>query len=177
MQRSTEGAPARAEGASRNLSGKRTDGAKPTSRPRPFCSPGRRVAQANPLHADSSRRRRKDGRFRRLGHAGALRLADRGASRGAPRRRACSTSRTCSRSTSSRAAGRERSGVATSCAAHSPTMSTSLTVPGKALYSCLLTSRRRRARRPDRLFPARRLVPPGRQRRAPPTRTSPGSAR
>ena len=36
---------------------------------------------------------------------------------------------------------------------------------GKALYSCLLQARRRRARRSDRLFPGGRLVPPGRQRR------------
>ena len=40
-----------------------------------------------------------------------------------------------------------------------------LKMPGKALYSCLLRRRRRRARRPDRLFPARGFLPPRRQRR------------
>ena len=39
-----------------------------------------------------------------------------------------------------------------------------LKMPGKALYSCLLRRRRRRARRPDRLFPARGFLPPRRQR-------------
>ena len=52
-----------------------------------------------------------------------------------------------------------------------------LKTPGKALYSCLLRRRRRRPRRPDRLLPARGLLPARRQRRAPPTRTSPGSRR
>ena len=40
-----------------------------------------------------------------------------------------------------------------------------LPLPGKALYSCLLNPRRRRARRSDRLFPARGPLPPRRQRR------------
>ena len=35
---------------------------------------------------------------------------------------------------------------------------------GKALYSCLLHDAGQRHRRPDRLFPARGLLPPGRQR-------------
>ena len=116
------------------------------------------------------RRRRAHGRFRRLGHAGQLRLADRGAPRGAPRLRASSTSRTCWWWTS-----RAR-GARTSCAARSPTTSTSSQVPGKALYSCMLNDVRRRDRRPHRLLLPRRLLPPGGQRRARPRRTSPGSS-
>src|SRR5205807_4269409 len=45
---------------------------------RPLLSPGKCLAEADPAQHRASRRRRKDGRLRRLGHAGELRLPNRG---------------------------------------------------------------------------------------------------
>ena len=91
------------------------------------------MGSRTPLYDTARRRRRAHGRFRRLGHAGQLRLADRGAPRRAPRRRhvrrlAHAASSTCA-----------APACATSCAGCSPTTSTSSRTPGKALYSCMLS--------------------------------------
>ena len=90
------------------------------------------VLKDDPAPRRPPRRRRAHGRFRRLGHAGPLRLADRGAPRGARAMPACSTSRTCAPSTSNGAGARDflRYALANNV--------DKLTVPGKALYSCLL---------------------------------------
>ena len=102
--------------------------------------------------------RRAHGRLRRLGHAGPLRLADRGAPRGAPRRRHVR------RLAHVRRRPARRRACATSCAACSPTTSPSSRSPARR--STLHAERaRRRDRRPDRLLPGRAVVPPGRQRR------------
>ena len=143
----------------RNLSGKRTDGAKRMIRfALLFRFAGDRRAEAHPAQRRPPRRRRAHGRLRRLGHAGQLRLADRRAPRGAARRRACSTCRTCASSTSQARGARDflRYALANNV--------DKLKEPGKALYSCLLRRGRRRARRPHRLFPARGLLPARRQR-------------
>ena len=73
-----------------DLSGHRTEGRRVVEARRLFFGRyacGSRMGLAHTALRHACRRRRPHGRFRRLGHAGRLRLADRGAPRGAPRRR------------------------------------------------------------------------------------------
>ena len=106
------------------------------------------------------RRRRANGRFRRLGHAGQLRLADRRASRGAHATPGCSTCRTCASSISP-----ERRRVRATFLRYALANNVDkLKVPGKALYSCLLA---RDGGVLDDLivyYPARGFLPSRRQR-------------
>ena len=84
--------------------------------------------------------RRPHRRLRRLGHAGAVQLADRRAPRGAPRRGRVR------RLAHVRHRPQGRAGARLPARSCSPTTSAKLKTPGKALYSCLLNERGRRAR-------------------------------
>ena len=115
--------------------------------------------KTDPAQRRAPRRRRAHGRLRRLGHAGQLRLADRRAPRGAPRRRACSTCRTCASSTSRARGARDflRYALANNV--------DKLKDAGQGAVLVPAARGRRRARRPHRLLPARGFLPARRQRR------------
>ena len=108
-------------------------------------------------------------RFRRLGHARPIRLADRRAPRRAPRRRRVR----CLAHVRRRSQGRAR--AARFCSTCSRTMSRKLTRPGKALYSCMLNEAGGVHRRSHRLFPDRRPGSGSSSTPARGTRTSRGS--
>ncbi len=116
------------------------------------------MGQRTPLYRHARRRRRAHGRFRRLGHAGQLRLADRGAPRGAPRRRHVRRLAHVRR----RPARRRVRDFLRRLLANDVAK---LDAAGQGALLVHAARERRRHRRPDRLLHARRVVPHGRQRR------------
>jgi len=117
----------------------------------------------------SRRRRRPHGRLRRLGHAGQLRVADRGAPRVRRDAGMFDVSHMCVVDLRARAcADYLRRLLATTWPAHAERQGALLVHAARA---------RRSDRRPDRLLPGRPVVPHGRERRHRATRTSSGCAR